>query len=284
VGCLLLVSASDALAYIGPGAGFAFLSSFFVLFTSLLLAVFFLLTWPIRALIRWVRRSQAYSTAMTERLVIVGLDGLDPDLCERLMEEGHLPNLAKLRAQGTFTRLQTTFPPISPVAWSSFSTGINPGRHNIYDFLTRDHRTYLPRLSSAEIREPSRHVTIGKYRIPLGKPKCALLRKSQPFWKLLGQHGVFSTVLRVPITFPPERFYGVQLSGMCVPDLRGTQGSFTWYTSQQDREGDHTGGERIRLNVLGTRVESYIPGPRNPISRKEEELRLPFSLVVDAEA
>jgi len=209
--CSLLLSlmASQASAYIGPGAGFAFLSSFFLLFTSLLISIFLLLTWPSRAFLRRFRRKKAYARAMVDRVVVIGLDGLDPELCLRFMAEGQLPHLAKLRAEGSFAKLQTTFPPISPVAWSSFSTGVNPGRHNIYDFLSRDPRTYQPMLSSAEVSRPSRHVSVGTYSIPLGKPRCRLLRKSQTFWKVLGEHGIFSTVLRVPITFPPEKFHGI---------------------------------------------------------------------------
>jgi predicted AlkP superfamily phosphohydrolase/phosphomutase len=276
--------APEASAYIGPGAGFAFLSSFFVLFTSLLITAFFLLTWPIRALLRWSKRSKAYARASIDRVVIVGLDGFDPELCERFMGEGQLSHLAKLRAEGSFLKLQTTFPPISPVAWSSFSTGVNPGRHNIYDFLSRDPRTYRPMLSSADISQTSRHISLGRYSIPLGKPRYRLLRKSQPFWKVLGEHGIFSSVLRVPITFPPEKFHGVLLSGMCVPDLRGTQGSFTLYTSQLAAAGDHTGGTRIPVTVAGTKVKSFVPGPMNPVSRRGEELRLPLTLTLDKEA
>ena len=125
---LSLLMAPKAIAYIGPGAGFAFLSSFFLLFVSLLLSAFFLLTWPVRSLLWWFRRRKAYARAAIDRVVIVGLDGFDPRLCEQFMAGGRLPNLAKLQADGSFVRLQTTCPPISPVAWSSFSTGVNPGR------------------------------------------------------------------------------------------------------------------------------------------------------------
>lgn len=276
--------ASQASAYIGPGAGFAFLSSFFLLFTSLLISAFFLLTWPIRALLRWFRRNKAYAGAMVDRVVVIGLDGFDPELCVRFMAEGRLPHLARLQKEGSFAKLQTTYPPISPVAWSSFSTGVNPGRHNIYDFLSRNPRTYQPMLSSADVGRTSRHISVGKYSIPLGKSRCSLLRKSQTFWKVLGDHGIFSTVLRVPITFPPEKFHGVLLSGMCVPDLRGTQGSFTLYTSQSDVAWEHTGGTRIHATVSGRQIKSFIPGPMNPVSARGEELRLPLTLTLDREA
>jgi len=281
---LSLLMAPKAIAYIGPGAGFAFLSSFLLLFVSLLLSAFFLLTWPVRSLLWWFRRRKAYRRAAIDRVVIVGLDGFDPQLCEQFMAGGRLPNLAKLQAGGSFVRLQTTFPPISPVAWSSFSTGVNPGRHNIYDFLSRDPRTYQPKLSSADIRQTTRRISIGKYAVPLGTSRHSLLRKSQPFWKVLGEHGIFSTVLRVPITFPPEKFHGLLLSGMCVPDLKGTQGTFTLYTSQPDMSGEQTGGTRIIVTVQGTQLKSFVPGPINPFSARGEELRLPFTLTLDREA
>ncbi len=281
---LLWFGAPDASAYIGPGAGFAFLTSFFLLFSSLMISCFLLLTWPLRALVRWLRRRKAYARGSVRRVVILGLDGLDPTLCEQFMADGELPHLTRLRAQGSFARLRTTSPSISPVAWSSFSTGVNPGRHGIYDFLSRDPRTYLPRLSSTDIGQASRRLTLGRYAIPLGKPRCKLLRKSQPFWKVLGDHGIFSTILRVPITFPPERFHGVLLSGMCVPDLKGTQGTFTFYTSHPDGPNAHTGGNRIPVTVDGTRIQSYIPGPINSLSARGEELRLAFNLTLDRDA
>ena len=92
---------------------------------------------------------------------------------------------------------------MSPVAWSSFSTGTQPGRHNIFDFLDRDRRTYLPVLSSAHVGSVTRFFTLGRYRIPLEQPELRLLRKSKPFWAVLGEHRIWSTILRVPITFPP---------------------------------------------------------------------------------
>ena len=103
-------------------------------------------------------------------------------------------------------------------------TGVNPGKHNIYDFLARNTSNYLPFLSSAEIKGPKRHIKIGKYSIPFGKTEIKAMRKGTPFWHWLGKAGIFSSVIRVPVTFPPEKFQGVLLSGMCVPDLKGSQG------------------------------------------------------------
>ena len=167
------------------------------------------------------------------------------------MKEGLLPNFKKLKEQGTFAPLSTSYPSISPVAWSSFMTGVDPSYHNIFDFLTRDPCTYLPMLSSAEIGKASRVLPIGKYMIPLGKPKMKLLRKSKPFWKILGEKGVFSSVIRVPVTFPPEKFNGVLLSGMCVPDLKGSQGTFSYYTTNGNDQRGKTGGVRHHVALQG---------------------------------
>ena len=178
---------------------------------------------PFRLIFGLIRRRKIYSKALVKRVVIVGFDGLDPELCQKYLAEGMLPNFGRLKKTGCFKKLNTTFPALSPVAWSTFATGVNPGRHKIYDFLMRNRQTYLPELSSAKVGEPKRVLTIGKYSIPLGKPEVRLLRKSKSFWKILGENGVFSHIIRVPITFPPEKFGGAMLSAMCTPDLRGTE-------------------------------------------------------------
>ena len=174
-------------AYAGPGAGFAVLSSFWAIFVAFLYSFYALMTWPFRQLFRFLRRRNAYGKATFDRAVILGFDGMDPELADRFMKEGRLPNLAKLRDQGTFSKLRTTFPAISPVAWSTFMTGVNPGKHNIYDFLARDTNNYLPYLSSAEIKGPKRHIKIGKYSIPFGKTEikaCGRARRSGTGWAM----------------------------------------------------------------------------------------------------
>ena len=122
----VLLAPALAEAYVGPGAGFAVLSSFLALFLAFLYSLLALLTWPLRQLYRLIRRRKAYGKAKVKRIVIVGLDGMDPDLATKYMQEGKLPTFSRLRDTGAFLPLQTTFPPISPVAWSSFQTGVNP--------------------------------------------------------------------------------------------------------------------------------------------------------------
>jgi predicted AlkP superfamily phosphohydrolase/phosphomutase len=281
---LVLALASPLAAYIGPGAGFAFLSSFLVLFLTFFLALFSFLSWPFRFVWRAVRGQRAYKKSPVERLVILGLDGLEPTLAEKFMAEGKLPNLARLKKEGTYARLRTTTPAISPVAWSSFMTGSEPSKHNIFDFLSRDPRTYLPDLSSARIGKPKRTLALGKYLLPLAKPEIRGLRKSVPFWKILGERGIASTILRVPITFPPERFKGHLLSGMCAPDLKGSQGTFALFTEDADKVRKHEGGVAVLVRREGAVIRTSLSGPENSLLKTPEEIRLPLAITIDREA
>lgn len=263
------------LAYIGPGAGLSLVGSFLVLLSAALMLVFSLLTLPIRLAVYWVRRRAAGLRGPIPQVVVVGLDGLDPNRVRRLIEQGRLPHLKKLANDGTFCDLRTTLPPISPVAWSSFQTGVNPGKHNIFDFLNRDMRTYLPELSSVRVTAPSQSP---RWRRWLSRSQVKLLRKSQPFWKLLGNCGIFSTVLRVPISFPPERFFGLSLSAMCTPDLRGTQGEFTFFTTDPAEAEALTGGRRELLERRGQQLEAWLVGPPHPQTGKPLRTRLHIRL------
>lgn len=275
-----LLAAAPLHAYIGPGAGFAFLSSFMVLFVTFFLAVFSFLAWPFRFLWKIIRGQKAYKKSLVNRIVIVGFDGMEPTLVEKYMARGKLPNFSRLKEEGAYSRLGTTIPAISPVAWSSFMTGCHPAKHNIFDFLSRNPATYLPDLSSARIGNPKRFLTLGKYRIPLSKPVIKGLRKSIPFWKILGDQGIFSTILRIPITFPPEKFKGHCISGMCAPDLKGSQGTFSFYTTDIAKLEKHEGGVIFPVKRNGDTIETYISGPVNTLLKEEKELRLPLTITI----
>src|SRR5436305_5518027 len=112
---LILLCPVSSHAYAGPGAGFAVLSSFWTLFVAFLYSIYAFFVWPFRQLFRIVRRRKAYGKAQIKRAVILGFDGMDPELTERFIAEGRLPNLAKLRERGTFRKLPTTYTAISPV-------------------------------------------------------------------------------------------------------------------------------------------------------------------------
>lgn len=157
--------------YIGPGAGFAFLGTFLSLLSAVLAGILSLLLWPFRmAWLLFMRPRKA----QIRKAIFLGFEGIEPAITEKLMAEGKLPNLARLREEGSYRRLRTTIPSESRVAWATFATGVNPGKHNVFDAM-------MP-------------------------------RKGESFWKILGRHAVRSTILLVPDALPPERFNGRQLS------------------------------------------------------------------------
>ena len=265
------------LAYIGPGAGFAFLGSFLTLLTSIVLSIVSLLVWPFRMAWLLLSRKQGFRKARIQKLIFLGLDGFDPGLAERFMSEGKLPNLARLKEQGSYRKLRTTFPSLSPVAWSTFATGVNPAKHNIFDFLNRDLKSYVPELSSSKVRPPHRVLRLGRWRIPLSRPMVEMRRKSEPFWKILGRHSIGCTILRVPITFPPEHFNGRLLSAMCTPDLRGTQGSFSHFSTQPETSRV-VGGSRYPLRRVEGGLEGELEGPENAFVEGRGAMRIPFRI------
>lgn len=256
-----LVLGAPSWAYIGPGAGIAAAGSVFVLLGTFALAILIVLLWPLKAVARaFMYRGK--TKPKVKRMIVIGLDGFDPGLAKRFSEEGLMPNFKKLEEEGCFSPLATAYPSISPVAWSSFATGVDASRHNIYDFLTRDPCSYLPILSSTDIKTMPRSLNLGFAKIPMGeKPVYKSLQKSTPFWKHLGENGIWSSIVRVPITFPPQKFKnGTLLSGMCVPDLQGTQGSFSFY-SNKARTGDHIGGQQYQVRFKDGVVTSKLKGP-----------------------
>jgi predicted AlkP superfamily phosphohydrolase/phosphomutase len=137
-------------------------------------------------------------------------------------------------------------------------------------------------LSSTDISNAKRVLNIGRYMVPLGKPRIKLLQKSQHFWKLLGDKHIFSIIQRVPITFPPVPFKnGLLLSGMCVPDLRGSQGTFSYFSTESEGgEAKFIGGEQTVLRRKGNSIRSRIVGPDNSMLRSGGRMTLPFTLTI----
>ncbi len=203
------------------------------------------------------------------RLVVLGFDGLDPALVERWMNAGRLPHFKRLADQGGFYRLETTHSPESPTAWASFATGVTAGKHNIFDFLVRDLRTYLPDLSMVE-RQPGRFLFD---LVPIARPTVRSTRGGTSFWVLAGRAGIRASVLTVPVTFPPEEVpNGELLSGLPLPDIRGTMGTFQYFATDLSRyeEGDtEMGGILRRLVFDGDVARTELVGPPNPIVRQQ---------------
>ncbi len=210
-------------------------------------------------------------SAFTQKMVILGFDGMDPHLLQKWMDEGKLPNISALAKRGGFYPLQTTHSPESPTAWASFATGVNAGKHNIYDFLVRDTATYLPDLGMVTRTPPK---FLFNY-IPVSKPKLNSIRGGTSFWVTAGKAGVRSDILTVPVTFPPEEVeHGFMLSGLPLPDIRGTMGTFSYYATDLSRyeEGNtEMGGILRRLVFEGDTATSDLEGPPSPIVKQKIE-------------
>jgi predicted AlkP superfamily phosphohydrolase/phosphomutase len=209
-----------------------------------------------------------------ERVVIMGFDGMDPTLARRFLDEGKLPNLKRLSELGTFKTLASTQPSESPTAWSSFATGVNPGKHNIYDFLIRDFQTYMPDFNMIK-KEPPEFLW-GWF--PKKPPRVLSTRGGTSFWIHAGRDGIKSVVLTVPVTFPPEEVpHGEMLAGLPAGDIRGTLGTYNyWATDLSSFEEGNTemAGYLKRLLFDGGVAQTFLKGPENPILKQEErELR-----------
>jgi predicted AlkP superfamily phosphohydrolase/phosphomutase len=198
------------------------------------------------------------------RVVIIGSDGMDPRILDKLLREGRMPMMKALAEKGCYSRLATTIPAESPVAWSSFATGMNPGKHGIFDFLHRNPLNYTPQIAPVSVRQKK-----------LGKPEPICNRAGDSVWKVASDAGYRSTVIRVPVTFPPEKFNGRQIAGLGVPDLRGTWGTSVLYEEGGVAAITEFGGVQIVLvrDSDGT-YKSEIVGP------KRADSTIPFTVKV----
>lgn len=129
------------------------------------------------------------------KLLVIGIDGAPYDLIARWTAEGQLPHLARLIERGQFGVLNSTIPVHSPTAWTTFTTGLNPGQHGIFDFVRREPGSYELRVVRAD-------------QIP-----------GASLWRLLSDNGRQVGVINVPITYPPEPVNGFLISGLGTPDF-----------------------------------------------------------------
>jgi predicted AlkP superfamily phosphohydrolase/phosphomutase len=218
----------------------------------------------------------------SRKLIILGIDGLDPDLLTKFIADGKMPNFAKLAERGSFRRLTTSIPPQSPVAWSNLITGMNAGGHGIFDFIHRDPKTFQLYFSTSRVEGPKHSFHIGSWVIPLGSGSAEQLRHGKAFWEILDEQHVPNYVYRIPANFPPIAAKGKTLSGMGTPDLRGTYGTFTFYTDDPTAAvGAVEGGEVVQVEVKNNRVETNLIGPDNAFRKNSPPATEPFKVDVD---
>lgn len=216
------------------------------------------------------------------KLIVLGIDGMDPQLLQQFMDEGKMPNFSRLVSQGSFRRLTTSIPPQSPVAWSNMITGMNAGGHGLFDFIARDPKTMEPYFSASQVKGPKHAIRLGSWLIPLGGGSAEQLRKGTAFWQILDQHGIPNSVFRIPSNFPPVPARGETLSGMGTPDLRGTYGTFSFYTDEPEATaGPVEGGQIIPVRVENSTVTANLIGPDNTFRKGSPAATEPFSVAID---
>lgn len=230
------------------------------------------------------------------RVIIIGIDGMDPRLCEKLMSAGQLPNLAKLRQSGGYRVLGTSIPPQSPVAWANFINGAGPGSHGIFDFIHRDPAEQVaPFFSIARTVAGEGYWEIGEHKLQLNfppfnhkPPETVLLRQGVPFWDYLDEAGICSTFYDLPSNYPPSPSkYGHHrcLSGMGTPDLLGTYGTYQHFAENGPvRTKDDPGGKRSMLFFENETAAAQLIGPRNNLLKAPEPATIPFCVHRDKAA
>jgi len=190
-----------------------------------------------------------------DKVLLIGIDGMDPKVTDKLMDEGMLPNFLRLKETGSFSKLKTLLPAESPVAWTTISTGTNPGKHGLFDFVTRNPENYLLEVSIT--KQKSRYST--KFESPV---------KGIPFWRIASDAKIPTTIIRWPATFPPDKVNGVMFSGEGVPDIRGFSSGYYIYTSEYSNKNEE---KVIKVSVNDGIINSKVFGPlgndRNPIEK-----------------
>jgi predicted AlkP superfamily phosphohydrolase/phosphomutase len=229
-----------------------------------------------------------------KRLLIIGIDGMDARLTQQMMDEGRLPNFAQLANDGGFSKLGTSIPPQSPVAWSNFISGSDPGTHQLYDFVHRDPRpadpdqAVVPFLSTS-VTEPKagflsklfpHGISSGKWTVPVSSSETELLRRGDAWWNHLTAAGVDTTVYYVPSNYPPAEAPGPGewrcIAGMGTPDVLGTYGEFTLFTRNAPLAGRTVGGGRfVHLDVIDDHATAVLEGPDNFLRTPDRYGRLP---------
>lgn len=269
----------------------------------------------------WILAGLGFAQDSNKKVVVIGFDGADYRLVQQFIDEGALPNLQKLREMGGFSELEPTNPPQTPVSWSTFATGINPGRTGVFDFIKRREGTYIPDLALRG--ETTKQVLFGERNplvmplmvggallivlmlvgrmmrsnmmryvvpfvvafaaagatyyvftnwVPTQIPDVYMVRKGKPLWTILEEQNRGATVLRLPVTFPAEPLKGNMISGLAVPDIRGTVGKPSIYSNDPAWDtGDNQFSVAITQLEGAAPYQTSIMGPPNKLFYNEED-------------
>jgi len=184
------------------------------------------------------------------KVIVIGLDGATFDLIDKFLEDGYLPTLKRLINMGVRAKARSTIPPVSTSAWASIITGVNPGKHGLFDFSKRKAHSYSVR------------------------PVFSTDVKVKTLWKILGEYGYKTIVVKVPGTYPPEKINGVLISGFPTPEekedfvhpkqvlyeLREKFGKFKLQpqTPITDSNEDKFLNEMIEITEIQTEIVRYL--------------------------
>ena len=219
---------------------------------------------------------------LARKVIVLGIDGMDPTLTRHFIARGVLPTFARFSERYAFLRLGTSLPPQSPVAWSDFITGAGPGVHGIFDFIHRDAATLTPYLSISRAVPPSKTVKLGGVVLPLVGGKVENLRRGPCLWEILAAHDVPAVVFKCPSNFPPVKCDARTVSGLGTPDLRGTYGTFSYYTDDPPANADKfTGGECYAVRLWDNSFTAELTGPADTFRADAPPSRLPFTVYRD---
>ncbi|MCB9914639.1 MAG: alkaline phosphatase family protein [Planctomycetes bacterium] len=218
-------------------------------------------------------------------LVVLGIDGMDPELLMEAIERypDRMPNFAKLVAEGGVHSLGTSIPPQSPVAWSNFITGMNPGGHGVYDFIHRDPVTRMPLPGSVKAIAGSHMSLWGEWQFPLGGGSESN-RSGESFWVTLAKHGIPADIWRMPANFPVEPAKGLSFPGMMTPALDSAYGTYTIYASDPPIELHKSGGVYVQAIERDGRIRAEIEGPPNSFKEHDPHQKASFDIYVDHDA
>jgi predicted AlkP superfamily phosphohydrolase/phosphomutase len=229
------------------------------------------------------------STGPHRKVIVIGIDGMDPQLSERMMDAGELPNFDRMRKKGWFSPLGTSIPPQSPVAWANFITGAGPGVHGIFDFVHRDPQTYFPYYSAAQTLGGDEGWDVGDWKIPLtfwpfnhSPTETKLCRKGTAFWSYLDEAGISARIYDIPSNYPPtpsDEGNVRCLSGMGVPDLLGSYGTHHLFAQGGEARVEAAGSIRKRIEFdRHGKATASLEGPENTALKEPKRSEIEFSI------
>ncbi|MHC4943400.1 MAG: alkaline phosphatase family protein [Planctomycetota bacterium] len=227
--------------------------------------------------------------ATSHRVIVLGIDGMDYRLLKSWIDAGKMPNFEALCREGGFAPLGTSIPPESPVAWSNFITGMNPGGHGIFDFVHREFKEgrIVPSFSMAGATEVTSTLSLFGYEFPLGGGEAFNKRKGTAFWEVLEEHDIPAIMFKIPCQSPPTETDQKTLSGMGTPDVIGNYGNYTVYTDDEsfiDNE-EIAEDKKFSVSIMNDTIRELIYGPVNALIAGENkpQTSTPLTIYLDPE-